>query len=79
MCDGDLLLSWTRLSAYRQISYLTIVVESVRLVDAIAISAMMTTATIAMTVQAAGDIVVFVLVLVVVVVVELVVALVSGA
>jgi hypothetical protein len=56
-----------------------IVVDSVRRLAAIAISAMITTATIAMMVHVAGDIVVVVVFVVVVVVDELVVALVTGA
>jgi hypothetical protein len=54
-------------------------VESVRRLAAIAMSAMITTATIAMMVHVAGDIVVVVVFVVVVVVDELVVALVTGA
>ena len=57
---------------------MTVVVSLLR-VDAIAMSAMITTATIAMTVHAAGDIVVVVVFVVVVVVDELVVAVVAGA
>jgi hypothetical protein len=59
--------------------YRTMVVESFRRFAAIAMSAMMTTATIAITIHAVGDIVLVVVFEVVVVVDELVVAVVFGA